>query len=207
MDKIWLKSYPGRRAGGDRLTRYRSLVHLLEESFQKYAERNAYVCMGKSLTYAELDTLSQRLGAWLQSRGLEKGARVAHHDAQRAAVPGGAGRRPARRLHGRQRQSALHPARARSTSSTTPAPKPSSCWRTSRTTLEQVLAEHQVKHVVVAVMGDLLGGAKGMIVNFVVRNVKKMVPAFSLPRRRVASSDALAEGSAHDASSRSQLGA
>lgn len=77
MDKIWLKSYPAGVPVDVDYTRYRSLVHLLEESFQNYAKRDAYVCMGKSLSYAEVDTLSQRLGAWLQSRGLEKGARVA----------------------------------------------------------------------------------------------------------------------------------
>ncbi|MEN9867698.1 MAG: hypothetical protein RL748_3288, partial [Pseudomonadota bacterium] len=77
MDKFWLKSYPKGVPAEIDYTQYRSLVHLLEEAFQKYASRNAYVCMDKFMTYAEVDQLSRQLGAWLQSKGLKKGARVA----------------------------------------------------------------------------------------------------------------------------------
>ena len=77
MEKIWLQSYPPGVPHDIDPDQYRSLVHLLEEAFTKYADRNAYVCMDKFLTYAELDTYSRQLGAWLQSRGLKKGARVA----------------------------------------------------------------------------------------------------------------------------------
>ena len=77
MDKIWLKSYPPGVPAEIDPDQYRSLVHLLDESFVKYAERNAYVCMDKFLTYGEVDEISKKLGAWLQSRGLKKGARVA----------------------------------------------------------------------------------------------------------------------------------
>jgi long-chain acyl-CoA synthetase len=71
MEKIWLQSYPPGVPAEIDPNQYRSLVHLLEESFQKSADRTAYVCMDKFLTYAELDTLSKRLGAWLQSRSLK----------------------------------------------------------------------------------------------------------------------------------------
>src|SRR5690348_14722172 len=77
MDKLWLNSYPPGVPAEIDPNQYRSLVHLLEEAFQKYAERNAFVCMDKSMTYAELDGYSRRLAAWLQSRGMPKGARVA----------------------------------------------------------------------------------------------------------------------------------
>jgi long-chain acyl-CoA synthetase len=77
MDKIWLKSYPDNVPAEIDPDQYRSLVQLLEESFQKFADRNAYVCMDKFLTYAELDDYSRRAAAWLQSRGMQKGARVA----------------------------------------------------------------------------------------------------------------------------------
>src|ERR1017187_9519460 len=77
MDKYWLKSYPKGVPAEIDCTQYRSLVHLLEDAFRKYAARNAYVCMGKFLTYAEVDELSRQLGAWLQDKGLKKGARVA----------------------------------------------------------------------------------------------------------------------------------
>ena len=65
MDKIWLKSYPQGVPAEIDTTQYSSLVHLLEESFQKYASRNAYVCMDKFLTYREVDTYSRRMAAWL----------------------------------------------------------------------------------------------------------------------------------------------
>ena len=77
MDKFWLKAYPKGVPAEIDYTQYRSLVHLLEEAFHKYATRNAYVCMDKFITYAEIDAMSEKLGAWLQSKGLKKGARVA----------------------------------------------------------------------------------------------------------------------------------
>ena len=77
MDKIWLQSYPPGMPAEINPDRYSSLVQLLEESFSKFADRNAFVCMDKFLTYRELDAYSQKLAAWLQSRGLTPGARVA----------------------------------------------------------------------------------------------------------------------------------
>ena len=77
MDKMWLKSYPPNVPSEINPDQYPSLVHMLEESFGKYADRNAYVCMDKFLTYGELDAYSKKLAAWLQSRGMERGARVA----------------------------------------------------------------------------------------------------------------------------------
>ena len=77
MEKIWLKSYPPGVPTEIDPGQYRSLVHLLEESFSTYADRNAYVCMDKFMTYRELDAYSKKLAAWLQSRGMAPGARVA----------------------------------------------------------------------------------------------------------------------------------
>jgi long-chain acyl-CoA synthetase len=77
MDKFWLKNYPAGVPAEIDCTQFRSLVHLMEESFRKFATRNAYVCMDKFLTYADVDAESKKLGAWLQSQGLQKGARVA----------------------------------------------------------------------------------------------------------------------------------
>ncbi|HVG63537.1 MAG TPA: long-chain fatty acid--CoA ligase, partial [Hyalangium sp.] len=76
MEKVWLKHYPAGVPSEIDPREYRSLVHLLEEAFQKYASRRAFVCMDKPLTYGELDRLSRQLGAWLQSRGLAPKARV-----------------------------------------------------------------------------------------------------------------------------------
>ena len=77
MKKIWLKSYPHGVPSDIDPAQSLSLVHLLEESFRKYASRNAFFCMEKFMTYAEVDDYSRRVGAWLQGRGLKKGARVA----------------------------------------------------------------------------------------------------------------------------------
>jgi len=77
MDKIWLKAYPPGVPAEIDPDQYGSLVQMLEESFRKYAANNAYVCMDKFLTYGELDNMSKRLAAWLQSRGMKPGARVA----------------------------------------------------------------------------------------------------------------------------------
>ena len=96
MEKIWLKSYPPGVPADIDPDQYRSLVHLLEEAFQKYADRNAYVCMDKFLTYAELDTYSRQLGAWLQSRGLKKGARVGQRFIWRAGTDAHLRNRPVR---------------------------------------------------------------------------------------------------------------
>ena len=77
MERIWLKAYPpGVPADIDPM-QYRSLPDLLDESFRAFAPRQAFACMGRTLTYAELDVQSRNLGAWLQSKGLARGARVA----------------------------------------------------------------------------------------------------------------------------------
>ena len=77
MDKPWLASYPPGVPVDVDVSRYPSLVSLLEESFAKFRKRNAYTCMGRFLTYGELDALSSAFAGYLQSLGLERGARVA----------------------------------------------------------------------------------------------------------------------------------
>jgi long-chain acyl-CoA synthetase len=180
MDKFWLKSYPQGVPAEIDYTQYRSLVHLLEESFKKYAARNAYVCMDKYMTYAEVDTLSKKLGAWLQSKGLKKGARVAlmmpnvlQYPVAIAAV--------LRAGYTVVNVNPLYTPRELEHQLNDSGAEAIIILENFATTLEQVIAKTKVKHVVVASMGEMLGGLKGTIVNFVVRNVKKMVPAFSLP--------------------------
>jgi long-chain acyl-CoA synthetase len=180
MDKFWLKSYqPGVPAEID-WTQYRSLTHLLEESFRKYAGRKAFVCMDKSITYAELDRMSQQMGAWLQARGLKQGARVAimlpnvlqYPVAMAAALRAGYVIVNVNPLYTpRELQHQLIDSGAEAIV----------VLENFATTLEQVIANTQVKHVIVASMGDMLGALKGTIVNLVVRKVKKLVPAYSLP--------------------------
>ena len=113
MERIWLKQYPAGVPADIDVTQYSSLVELLEESFAKFSDRKAFICMDKSISYRDLDEMSLALGAYLQSKGLQKGARVAlmmpnvlqYPIATAAVLRAG--------YRGRERQPALHPARAR----------------------------------------------------------------------------------------------
>ncbi|MGZ3254833.1 MAG: long-chain-fatty-acid--CoA ligase [Burkholderiaceae bacterium] len=180
MDKFWLKSYPADIPAEIDITLYRSLVHLMEEAFRKYADRPAYICMGKSITYAEVDVLSKKFGAWLQNKGLQKGARVAimmpnvlQYPIAIAAI--------LRAGYAVVNVNPLYTPRELEHQLIDSGAEAIIILENFAHTLEAVISKTSVKHVVVARMGDLLGGVKGMIVNFVVRNVKKLVPAFSLP--------------------------
>ena len=193
MEKIWLKSYPEGVPSEIDTAQYRSLVHLLEESFRKFASRNAYVCMGKYLTYAEVDAYSKNLGAWLQSRGLPKGARVAimmPNVLQYPIVLAGVLRAGYIVVN----TNPLYTPRELEHQLNDSGAEAIIILENFATTLEPVITKTKLRHVIVASMGEMLGGLKGAIVDFVVRNVKKMVPAFSLPNatrfKRV-----LAEGS------------
>jgi long-chain acyl-CoA synthetase len=180
MDKFWLKSYqPGVAAEID-WTQYRSLTHMLEEAFRKYADRKAYVCMDKSITYAELDQMSQQMGAWLQSKGLTPGARVAimlpnvlQYPVAMAAV--------LRAGYTIVNVNPLYTPRELQHQLVDSGAEAIVVLENFATTVEQVLPKTAVKHVIVTSMGDLLGSLKGMVVNLVVRKVKKLVPAYSLP--------------------------
>ena len=77
MDKIWLNSYPSSVPAEINPDIYQSVTQILEESFKKHAASPFSVCMDRWMTYKEVDDLSRALGAWLQSQGLEAGARVA----------------------------------------------------------------------------------------------------------------------------------
>ncbi len=180
MDKIWLKHYPAGVPSEIDVTQYRSLSHLFEEAFQQYAERNAFVCMDKFLTYGEVDALSRKFGAWLQSLGLTKGARVAimmpnvlQYPVAIAAI--------LRAGYTVVNVNPLYTARELEHQLKDSGAEAIIVLENFAATLEQVIAKTSVTHVVLATMGDLLGGIKGTVVNFVVRNVKKMVPAYSLP--------------------------
>jgi long-chain acyl-CoA synthetase len=180
MDKIWLKSYPEGVPAEIDNTQYRSVTHLLEEAFRKYADRNAFVCMDKFMTYGELDQLSQKMGAWLQSKGLQAGARIAimmpnvlQYPVAMAAV--------LRAGYTVVNVNPLYTPRELQHQLVDSGAEAIIVLENFATTVQQVVAQTPVKHVIVASMGDLLGGLKGAIVNLVVRKVKKMVPAYSLP--------------------------
>lgn len=180
MEKIWLKAYPKGVPAEIDCSQYRSLAHLQEEAFQKYAKRKAYVSMDKFLTYGEVDQLSQKLAAWLQNTGMKKGARVAlmmpnvlPYPVLIAAV--------LRAGYTVVNVNPLYTARELEHQLNDSGAEAIFILENFAVTLQQVLHKTNIKHVVVTSMGDLLGSIKGRLVNFVVRKVKKMVPAFSLP--------------------------
>ena len=192
MDKIWLKSYPAGMPAEVDTAQYGSLVQMLEESFHKFADRNAYVCMDKFLSYGELDAHSRRLGAWLQSRAMKHGARVGimlpnvlQYPIAIAAI--------LRAGYTVVNINPLYTPRELEHQLNDAGCEAIIILENFATTLEQVLGRTQVKHIVVGSIGEMLGGPKGMLVNFVVRNVKRLVPPFSLPNA-VRFKDALSQG-------------
>ncbi|MEW7847958.1 long-chain-fatty-acid--CoA ligase [Massilia aurea] len=192
MDKFWLTSYESGVPAEIDATQYRSLSHLLEEAFRKYADRKAYACMGKSITFSELDTMSQRMAAWLQAKGLKPGARVAlmmpnvlQYPVALAAV--------LRAGYVVVNVNPLYTPRELQHQLADSGAEAIVVLENFAHTLEQVIGQTAVKHIVLATMGDLLGGVKGTLVNLVVRKVKKMVPAYSLPSA-IAFNKVLAEG-------------
>jgi long-chain acyl-CoA synthetase len=179
MDKFWLESYETGVPAEIDWTQYRSLTHLLEEAFGKYAARPAYACMGKSMSFGELDRLSSQMAAWLQSRGLQPGARVAimlpnvlQYPVAMAAV--------LRAGYTIVNVNPLYTARELQHQLNDSGAEAIVVLENFAHTVAEVLGQTKVKHVIVGSMGDLLG-AKGLIVNFVVRSIKKMVPAWAIP--------------------------
>ena len=113
MERIWLKQYPAGVPADIDVTQYSSLVELLEESFAKFNDRKAFICMDKAISYRDLDEMSLASRPILQGKGLQKGARVALMMPNVLQYPVCDRGRAARRLRGGQRQSALHAARTR----------------------------------------------------------------------------------------------
>ncbi|MGN6312056.1 MAG: long-chain fatty acid--CoA ligase [Xanthobacteraceae bacterium] len=191
MERIWLKHYPAGVPADIDVTQYGSLVELLEESFTKFRDRKAFICMDKAITYRELDEMSRALAAYLQSKGLAKGARVAlmmpnvlQYPVATAAV--------LRAGYAVVNVNPLYTPRELEHQLKDSGAEAIIVLENFASTVEKVIAKTNVKHVIVGSMGDLLG-FKGVIVNLVVRRVKKMVPAYSLPGA-MAFNDALSAG-------------
>jgi len=192
MSRPWLSAYPeGVSADVDTST-YSSLVELMQDSFKRFADRPAFSFMGRDMSYAELDRLSQVLAAYLQSLGLVFGDRVAimlpnvlqYPVAVAAVLRAGFVVVNINPLYTpRELEVQLKDADAKAVI----------ILENFAATLQQCLDKTPVQHVVLCAMGDRLGWLKGMLVNHVVRRVKKMVPVFDLPTA-VRFNDALAQG-------------
>jgi len=192
MEPIWLKQYPAEVPREINTSLYPSLVDLLDTAFKKHAGQPAYLMMGKRISFAEVDAASRALAAYLQGLGLEKGDRVAimmpnlfQYPVAVAAV--------LRAGYVVVNVNPLYTPRELEHQLKDSGAKAIVIIENFASVLQQVIQNVPTKHIILAAMGDMLGLLKGAIVNYVVRNVKKMVPAFELPGA-VRFNDALAKG-------------
>ncbi|PBC22546.1 long-chain fatty acid--CoA ligase [Mesorhizobium sp. WSM4311] len=179
-EKPWLKSYPKNVAAEIGALPYSSIGDFLVAACKQFSAQPAFTCMDKSISYADVEQLSAAFGAYLQSKGLQKGARVAIMMPNVLQYPVA--------MMGILRAgyvvvniNPLYTPRELEHQLKDSGAQAIVILENFANTLQAVTARTAVKHVVVAAMGDMLGGLKGSIVNFVVRRVKKMVPAWSLP--------------------------
>ena len=180
MRKIWLKQYPAGVPAEVKTDLYPSLVALIDESLQRYRDLTAYKFMGRSFRFSEIDQASHALAAWLQAQGLERGDRVAimlpnvpqYPVAVAAVLRAGLVVVNVNPLYTpRELEHQLKDSGA----------KAIIVLENFAGVLAQVVEPLPIKTVLVAAMGDMLGWFKGTLVNQVVRRVKKLVPAFTLP--------------------------
>src|SRR5580658_8863710 len=180
MDRIWLKSYPPNVPADIDPTQLRSLKELLERTCAQHAERVAFVQMGTELTYRQLDELSRAFGAWLQHAGLSKGDRIAIMLPNTLQYPIA--------IFGALRAGLV----VVNVNPLYTAPELEHQLRDSGATailvvenfahvLQKVLPDTSVKQVLVTAAGDFLNFPKSLIVNFVVRHVRKQVSPWSIP--------------------------
>ena len=194
MEKIWLQSYPNGVPSEIDIDHIPSLVALFEKACTTYADKVAYISMGKEMTYRQLDEESQAFAGWLQAKGFKKGDRVALMMPNLLQYPVA--------LFGTLRAGCVV---VNCNPLYTPRELEHQLKDSGATaivivenfahTLEQVLAHTAVKHIIVTPMGEMLG-LKGVLVNFVVRHVKKLVPAWRIPAASGFNS-ALAIGRSH----------
>jgi long-chain acyl-CoA synthetase len=180
MERIWLKHYPPGVPADIDVTQYQSLTELLEESFRRYAERDAFIFMDHALSYTELDRLSAAFGAWLQGAGLAPGARIAIMLPNVLQYPVA--------LAGILRAgyvvvnvNPLYTPRELEHQLRDSGAEAIVILENFAATLQQVIGRTAVKHVIVTSLGEMLSFPKSVVVNLVVRRVKHLVPEYSLP--------------------------
>ena len=180
-DKPWLKSYHPDVVHTIDADQYVSLVALLDEAFKTHASRDAAIFMGKRVSFRELDEQSASLASWLQSKGLGKGTRVAlmMPNVPQYMVAIAAVLRAGLIV---VNVNPLYTARELQHQLVDSGAEAIIVLENFARTLEEVIDTTNVKHVVLASMGEMLGFWKGHFIDFAVRHLKKMVPPFSLPR-------------------------
>ncbi len=181
MSKVWTSSYEQGVPAEVDTRQFSSLIEVLEGSFQKYADKESFYCMGKCFTYGELDLLSKKFASYLQNDlGLKKGDRVALMMPNILQYPIA--------LFGILRAgmvavnvNPLYTARELEHQLNDSGAETIIIFENSAKTLEEVAHNTPLKNILVTGIGDLLGFPKSMIVNFVIKHVKKMVPDWNLP--------------------------
>ncbi len=193
--KPWVQHYPAGVPAEVDWKRYRSCVELFDEAIDQHRERDAFVCMDKRITYDQLDRMANQVAAWLQSIGLERGSRVALMMPNVLQYPVA--------ILGVLRAGCIvvnvnpmYTPRELEHQLKDSGAEAIIVLENFAATLEQVVEKTKIRHVVVTAIGDLFGFPKGPIVNFVVRNVKKMVPAYEVPNATRFNA-MLAEGAKH----------
>lgn len=192
MEKVWLKRYPPGVPAEIDADHYSSLLDIFQQSVDSYAERVAYINMGRSMTYRELDQHSTAFAAYLQKLGLKPGDAVAimmpnllqYPVALLGVLKAGCTVVNVNPLYTpRELQHQLNDSGA----------KAILIVENFAHTLAEIRSQVKVEHVLLTKMGDMLGLVKGSIVNFVVKHVKKMIPPYQLGGA-IAYKQALAEG-------------
>ncbi|TMN91425.1 long-chain-fatty-acid--CoA ligase FadD [Pseudoalteromonas phenolica] len=181
MDKIWLKRYPKGMPETIDPEHYNSLLELFDKSFTEYASLPAYSNMSKTMTYQQVDIATKAVASYLQNTlGLGRGDKVAVMMPNLLQTPIS--------ILGVLRAGCtvvnvnpLYTARELEHQLNDSETKAIFILANFANTLESVIGKTNVKHVVLTQIGDMLGGVKKHLVNFVVKRVKKMVPPFSLP--------------------------
>ncbi len=181
IDKPWHKHYPKGVPKELDLQNYNSLLDLFHECFRKYKDLPAFECMGKGITYGELDILSKDFAAYLQNEAdLQKGDKIALQMPNLLQYPIA--------MIGALRAglvvvntNPLYTSREMQHQFTDAGVKAIVILKNFAHNLEKVLPATNIRTVIITGIGDLLGGFKGAIVNFAVKNIKKMVPPYQLP--------------------------
>jgi long-chain acyl-CoA synthetase len=178
-DRPWLKNYPAGMPANIDPDQYSSLLSILDETFKKYRNKSAFAGFGKELTYDEVDKMSRNFAAYLHSRGLEQGDKIALMMPNILQYPIA--------LFGAMRAgliivntNPLYTTREMKHQFTDSGAKAIVIVENFAANLEEVIAETSIKTVIVTSMGEMVGGFKGFMINAVVRHVKKMVPKFNL---------------------------
>ena len=191
-ERPWLANYPSGVPVKIDADAYSALVDMFEETFEKYKSKTAFVCMGKGITFEELDRLSTQFGAYLLSRGLEPGDKVALMMPNMLQYPIA--------LFGILRAglvvvntNPLYTPREMEHQFTDAGVKAIIIAENFAANLEKIKDKTQIKTVIVTSIGEMLGMVKGKVVNFMVRYVKRMVPSYNIPNT-VTFKEALKDG-------------